>query len=288
MITILLKQINKNMSFNENFFRGNLVKPIGIIVVVLLIIGGAYSFFGKKSDDESQNPAKINSSGLDSDQKVRNVGDVEEVIAKWVEQNPQAILDAVANMQRKAMEEHMQDAQKNIGNKKSELFDNKSPQYAPKGYDATIVEFFDYNCGYCKKVNATVEQLIASDKKVRVIYKEFPILGQSSEDVSSVAIAVHLVSADNYRKFHNALMSSNASSKNEALNIAKNIGLNADAINKALSSKKDEIAKIINNNRMLGSEIGIQGTPGFVIGEELIPGAVDLATLKEKIKQVRK
>src|SRR3989338_4505556 len=168
------------MSFNTNFSNGNLVKPIGIIVVVLLIIGGAYSFFGKKSDDNSNEVAKINASGLDQDQKIRNVGDVEEVLAKWVANNPQAILDSVANMQRKAIEEQLKNAQKNIGTKKSELFDSKSPSYTPSGYDVTIVEFFDYNCGYCKRVSPTIEKLLGSDKKLRIIYKEFPILGQSS------------------------------------------------------------------------------------------------------------
>ncbi|HLD76725.1 MAG TPA: DsbA family protein [Rickettsiales bacterium] len=276
------------MSFNTNFSNGNLVKPIGIIVVVLLIIGGAYSFFGKKSDDNSNEVAKINASGLDQDQKIRNVGDVEEVLAKWVANNPQAILDSVANMQRKAIEEQLKNAQKNIGTKKSELFDSKSPSYTPSGYDVTIVEFFDYNCGYCKRVSPTIEKLLGSDKKLRIIYKEFPILGQSSEDISTVALAVHLMSPSSYRKFHNALMSSNASTKTEALAIAKNVGLDVDKIKQTLSSKKDSISQIINNNRILGSEIGIQGTPGFVIGDELIPGAVELETLKAKIAQERK
>ncbi len=277
------------MSFNSNFSGGSLVKPIGIIVVILLIIGGAYSFLGKDSKDENEDAkTQINSSGLDKDQKVRNVGDVEEVLAKWVEANPQAILDSVANMQRKAMEEQAQNAQKNIGTKKSELFNANSPSYSPSGFDVTVVEFFDYNCGYCKRVNPTIEDLIKSDKKVRIIYKEFPILGQASEDLSVVAIAVHLMSPASYKKFHDALMTSKASTKDEALKVAKSVGIDSAKLQSTISSQKDKIMKIINDNRILGSEIGIQGTPGFVIGEELIPGAVDLETLKAKIAAERK
>lgn len=277
------------MSFNSNFSGGSLVKPVGIIIVILLVIGGAYSFFGKNSKTDSENPeTKINSSGLDKDQKVRNVGDAEEVIAKWVEANPQAILDSVANMQRKAMQDQAQNAQKNIGNKKSELFSSSSPSYSPKGYDVTVVEFFDYNCGYCKRVNPTIEELIKSDKKVRIIYKEFPILGQASEDLSMVALAVHLMSPASYKKFHDALMTSKASSKEEALKVAKSVGIDSARLQSTLSSQKEKIMQIINENRLLGSEIGIQGTPGFVIGEELIPGAIDVDTLKTKISAERK
>jgi len=285
------------MSFlNQNLGnKPSLVKPIAILVAVLLVIGGAYSFFGgKKTDSEkaenaAADQAKIMPSGLDKDMKIKTVEDVEKVLEKWIEANPQAIINSVSNMQKKMMESQAKDAQKNIGSKKSELFEDKtSPQVAPSGYNVTIVEFFDYACGYCKKAQATVEELLKEDKKVRVIFKEFPILGAPSEEMSTVAIAVNMIEPASYLKFHSALMKSTAHSKDEAIKIAKEVGINGAKLEAALVSNKDKIAAVIQANRVLGSTIGINGTPGFVIGEELIPGALELAALKEKIAAVRK
>lgn len=273
--------------------KPSLVKPIIIVVAVLLVIGGAYTFLGDKKSAEGEVEAEaqkieINGSGLDKDQKVKNVEDVEAVVAKWIEANPQAIIQSVSNMQKKAMEDQMKNAQKNIGAKKDELFNDKnSPQYAPGGYDVTIVEFFDYNCGYCKKAQATVEELIGSDKKVRVVYKEFPILGQPSTEVSQVAIAVNMIDPASYKKFHDAMMKSNEHGKDGAIKIAKSIGINAAKLEATLKGSKDKIDSVIQANLALGGSIGVNGTPGFVIGEELIPGALDAQTFKDKIAAAR-
>ncbi len=284
------------MSFlNQSNFNNkpSLFKPIAVILVLLLIIGGLYSFFGKK--DESAEAAKgqeekveIQPSGLDQDADVENVGDVEKVIAKWIEANPQAIINAVSNMQKKAMEKQMQDAQKNIGSKKEELFnDPNSPTYSPADADITIVEFFDYSCGYCKKVQKTVQDLLDQDKKIKIVYKEYPILGQASVEMSQVAIAVNLVDASAYKKFHDAMMKSNAHSKDEAIKVAKSVGINGEKLESTLKNDAEKIGKILQANAVLGSSIGISGTPGFVIGEELIPGAIDVATFKEKVAALR-
>lgn len=274
--------------------QSNYNKPAIAVVIILLLATALYFAFGhskSKSDAKSESSAsqEVKPSGLDKNMKVNNVEDAEKVIAKWVEANPEAILQSVANMQKKAMEKQAAEAQKNISTKQTELFEDKSsPVYNAKSYDVSIVEFFDYNCGYCKKAQGTVEELLKEDKKVRFIYKEFPILGQSSVDLSKVAIAVNIISPSSYPKFHDSLMKSNAKTTDDALKIAADIGINKDQLSKTLSSKKSEIEGIIAKNHEIGSTIGINGTPGFIIGEELIPGAVDLATIKEKIAEQRK
>lgn len=277
--------------------KPSLLKPILVIVAVLLVIGGAYSFLGKKdsaneaaqAEGNAEVKPEVNPSGLDKGKNVSDVEDVEEVVAKWIEANPQAIIASVANMQKKAMEDQMKNAQKNIGDKKDELFNDKnSPQYAPAGYDVTIVEFFDYACGYCKKAQGTVEELINSDKKLRVVYKEFPILGQASHEMSTVALAVQLAKPSLYKKFHDAMMQSNERGKDAAIKVAKSIGLSAAEIEGSLKNNKDKIEKMIQDNLALGASIGVSGTPGFVIGEELIPGAYEAAAFREKIAAQRK
>ena len=277
--------------------KPSLLNPILIALAVILVIGGAYSFGKVKSDsgeskenDEAgkEAEAEVKPSGLDLDEKVKNVEDVEKVIAKWIEANPRAIINSVTNMQKQESEKQMKDAQKNIGTKKSELFEDKnSPAVAPSGYDVTIVEFFDYACGYCKKAQSTVEALLNSDKKVRIIFKEFPILGQPSTEISTVAVAVHLSEPASYKKFHDALMKSNEKGKAGALKVAKSAGINVAKLEEFLSKNKDKISGIIQENLKLGSAIGVNGTPGFVIGEELIPGAVELDSLKQKIAAIR-
>lgn len=285
------------MSFlNQNNLGNNpsLVKPIAIIITILLVIGGAYTLLGKKTEaveekkEQAENKVEIQPSGLDQDMKVKTVEDVEKVMAKWIEANPKAIIASVTNMQKKMADQQLKDAQKNISTKTKELFeDPNSASFSPEGYDVTIVEFFDYSCGYCKKAQASVSELLSQDKKVRVIYKEYPILGQASHDMSVVAVAVNLVEPSSYKKFHDALMKSNAHTKDEAIKIAKSVGVNGEKLEKTLKSDQEKISKILQDNAMLGASIGISGTPGFVIGEELIPGAVDVGTFKEKISALR-
>ncbi len=273
--------------------KSNPALPFIIIALAIALISLLVYFVTKKSensDDKKANPAEIvNSSGLDKDKKVNDVEGVEEVLAKWIEANPQAIINSVSNMQKKVMEEQMKNAQKNIGEKKDELFaDKKSPQYSPSGYDVTIVEFYDYACGYCKKAQSSVEELIKDDKKVRVIYRDFPILGQPSKEMAEVSIAVNLIEPSAFKKFHDALMVSNEKGKDGAIRVAKSVGINMSKLESALSKDKAKIEKLIEENIALGGSIGINGTPGFVIGEELIPGALDVSALKEKISAVRK
>jgi len=273
--------------------KSNPALPFIVIALVIGIVALAIYFFVKKSDKketDQENPAQVvNPSGLDKDKKISDVEGVEEVVAKWIEANPQAIINSVSNMQKKAMEEQMKNAQKNIGEKKSDLFnDKKTPQHAPSGYDVTIVEFYDYACGYCKKAYSTVNELIKSDKKVRVIFRDFPILGQPSREMAEVSVAVNLVDSSNFIKFHDNLMESNDRGKDAAFKAVKSAGINVSKVEEVLKKDKAKIDKILEENLNLGTSIGINGTPGFVIGEELIPGALELAVLKEKISAQRK
>jgi len=279
------------MSFLKSQNKQSIIKLAIAGVAGIAIIAGAYfgyQKFSKKSDSATENTAEKKGSGLDPNQNISEVKDVEEVVAKWVENNPQAILESVQNMYKKAQEEQQKNAQKNISAKKEELFNTKvTGEHAPAGYDVSIVEFYDYNCGYCKKAQASVEDLIKSDSKVRIIYREFPILGQDSLEMSKVSVAVNMISPKSFKAFHDELMKTKEKGKSAALKAAKTAGVNSAELEKTLSSKKDEIEKIINGSIELGSSIGISGTPGFIIGEELIPGAVDKASLQEKIKAIR-
>ena len=270
------------MSFiNKNFGdKPSMLKPVAIAAAIILVIGCIY-FLGDKSGSQGK-------SALGQNEQVSNVGDVELVIAQWVKENPEAIIESLQSMQAKVAANKTQDAKKNIVAKKEALFnDKKDPQYAPKKYDVTIIEFFDYACGYCKKVNKTINALIKEDKKIRVIYKEFPIFGKTSMEASTVALAVNIMDPKSYVKFHDALMVSGKKGEAGALEVAKSVGINVTKLKKTMKNKASEIADQIQGNLTLGGSIGVTGTPGFVVGEDFIPGAVDLQTFKDKVRTAR-
>ncbi|NCA27787.1 MAG: DsbA family protein [Proteobacteria bacterium] len=283
------------MSFSKKSQKPSNFKLVIASIIVATIAGALYFNNSNKTDSNNATETKdakansdIKSSGLDPDKDVSDVKDVEQVVAKWIEANPQAIINSVQNMQKKMMEEQMKNAQKNIGQKQNELYnDSNSPQFAPEGYDVSMVEFYDYACGYCKKAQTIVDELLKSDSKVRVIYKDFPILGEPSQEMSKVSIAVNIVAPNSFRKFHDALMKTNERGKSAALKAVKTAGIDVKKVEDALKNEKDKIEKIIQDNLALGSSIGITGTPGFVIGEELIPGAMDVGVFKEKINSIR-
>jgi len=283
------------MSFSKKNQKPSNIKLVVASIIVAAIAGALY--FNNSNKNNSNNTAEtkdastsndIKPSGLDPDKGVSDVKDVEQVVAKWIEANPQAIINSVQNMQKKMMEEQMKNAQKNIGQKQNELYnDSNSPQYAPEGYDVSMVEFYDYACGYCKKAQTIVDELLKSDNKVRVIYKDFPILGEPSQEMSKVSIAVNIVAPNSFRKFHDTLMKTNERGKSAALKAVKTAGIDVKKVEDALKNEKDKIEKVLQDNLSLGSSIGITGTPGFVIGEELIPGAMDVGVFKEKINSIR-
>jgi protein-disulfide isomerase len=271
------------------------VKATVTIVLIALVAGGIYSAIHKKTTNTEPNtasenePLVVKETGLDLKAPVANIGDVEKVIARWVESNPEAIIQSVVSMQKKAAEKQQQDAQKNVVLKKDDLLNNKkTPTYSPKGYNVSLVEFFDYNCGYCKKAQSSVEKLIKEDKKVRVIFKELPILGPSSVELSKVAIAVNMVKSESYLDFHDALMKGSARTKEDAIKIAVGLGIDEGKLQKTLTDNNSDIEEQIKLNQQLAASIGINGTPAFIVGEELIPGAVDFSTLSDKISAQRK
>ncbi|MDA0902051.1 MAG: DsbA family protein [Proteobacteria bacterium] len=248
-----------------------------VVVAAALIIGGTYSITSKNKANGGE---VIKSSG----------NNVEAVIAQWVKDNPEAIVQSIMDMQQRAVQEQQKQAQSNISSRLDDIYENpETPTSGAANYDVSVVEFFDYNCGYCKRAQQTINQLLESDAKVRVVFKEYPILSASSEELARVALAVNIHNPAKYLAFHNALMQSSARSKNDALRIAKDVvKLDVAKIEQVLSDRKDEIQSQLDANRQLGASIGVSGTPAFVIGEELISGAVGLDALKAKIAEQRK
>ncbi|MFT6106661.1 MAG: protein-disulfide isomerase [Rickettsiales bacterium] len=281
------------MTNESTIKKASSLKAIISIVLVILIAGVGYTVYNKNSSDDldikSNVKSNVKSSGVNGGNLIKNVADVEEVILKWVEANPEIIIDSVIKMQQKSAQDQLANAQKGISSKQDDLLNDKTdPSHSPKGFDVSIVEFFDYNCGYCRKAQATVDKLLKQDKKVRVVFKEFPILGQDSIDLAKVALAVNMIDEKLYLEFHDALMKSSVRKKDGAIKIAESLGIDTAQLLKTLEDKNSNIEDKIASNKELASSIGITGTPAFIIGDSLVPGALDISSLKEKISAERK
>ena len=162
-----------------------------------------------------------------------------------------------------------------------------SPVVGNSSGDVTVIEFFDYNCGYCKKALSDVAQLIDKDRKVKLIPKEFPILAKGSEEASRVALAAKM--QGKYWEFHRAMLESQGQANEaSALRIAEKLGLDMARLKKDMASA--EVKKEIDDTRKLAAKLGIQGTPHFLVGDRIIPGAPENLgeLLSQNVKEVRK
>lgn len=211
---------------------------------------------------------------------------IDQFIKEYIEKNPQVIIDSVNNYGKSQQEEENKKAGEAIKQHKDWLVNNKNHAEAgnPKG-DVTIVEFFDYNCGYCKQALSDLMALIEQDKNVRLVFVEIPILGESSLTAAKWALAANKQKL--YLEYHIALMRHRGALDEAVLaETAKKIGLNVEQLKK---DKDDpEIAKIMEENLKMASTIGISGTPGFVIGDQLIRGYVGLDGIREAVAEARK
>ncbi len=211
---------------------------------------------------------------------------VDQAIHDYLVEHPEAVLDALKAAQQKSDRQAAEDARQAIAERRQELLANADDlvQGNPKG-DATIVEFFDYRCPYCKEIEPTLDALLLEDKKLRIVYKEFPILGEASVFAARTALAAR--SQGKYPAFHRAMMATKGAITDETvLKVAAAVGLDTAKIKAEMGAP--EIDRILKANYALAEALQIQGTPGIVIGDTLIPGATDIATLRKDIAAARK
>lgn len=162
--------------------------------------------------------------------------------------------------------------------------DKQSPVVGNVQGDVTLVEFFDYNCPYCRQMAPLMTQVMADDPKLKVAYKEFPILGPDSVFAAKAALAAE--KQGKYAALHNALFGARTRvTEQVVLKVAADTGL--DVARLKADMQLPEIQGLLDRNMELAQALGITGTPGFVVGDQIYPGATDLATMKKLIEQAR-
>jgi protein-disulfide isomerase len=199
-------------------------------------------------------------------------------------QNPDPLIKALRGTKEGLDREA--DASAVLNDHRSETFDDPATPVGgnPKG-DVTIVEFFDYRCPYCKRVQPELQALLDQDRKLRLIYKEMPVLGSASVVAARAALAAQR--QGKYEAFHAAMMGTKGQITEDTVDrIAESVGLDVDWLKQDMAAP--EIMRTLRANLALANALNIHGTPGFIIGNRIVMGALDLDTLKNMIAAARK
>ena len=224
-------------------------------------------------------------SAADGTMSPENRAAIENIVRDYILSNPEIIMEAVERLRAKQrMAEESADRQALESNRAALLADpNSHVGGNPKG-DVTIVEFFDYRCGVCKRIHPIVEELVRSDGNIRRIYKEWPILGPDSVIASRAAIASR--AQGKYPEFHKAMMEAKAAlDEARILQIAASVGLDTARLRKDMDSPAVE--KVIAANYALADKLKLNGTPSFLIGDRLLRGGRDLESLRAIVAEAR-
>ena len=242
------------------------------ILLPLLAIAAAAAFI---PDSRADSPA---APGLDKEA-------VRKIVREYLIEHPEVIEEAIRGLQAKRESRKQDRARAALRQHDKALRSHPMSPVSgnPKG-DVTLVEFFDYQCGYCKRSLKPVKDLLETDKKLRIVWKEFPILGPVSRFAARTAMASE--KQGRYLEFHVAVMGSRGKlTEDRVMAIAASLGLDVQRLRRDMEDPA--IEKYLDETIRLARVLGIEGTPAFVIGDTLVPGAVGGTRLKELIARAR-
>ena len=216
-------------------------------------------------------------------------GEIERIVREYLVAHPEVIQEAMTELEKRQTAADAEKHKAAVKQYSQALF--TSPRQVvlgnPNG-NVTFVEFFDYNCGYCKRAMDDMLTLLKDDPKLKVVLKEFPVLGPGSVEAAQVAVAVRMQdkTGKKYLEFHQKLLGGRGQAdKARALAVAKDIGLDMGRLDKDLASP--EVKATLQESFKLAEALGLNGTPSYVIGDNVVVGAVGLESLKEKVNTSR-
>lgn len=252
----------------------------------LLVLCGGLIAVGGFLAGRTTNPAQLATPANATTPMTADRATINKMIRDFLMTNPEVLVDAMQELEKKQESERDNAAQRGIVDHAKELTSDPDSPIAgnPQG-DVTVVEFSDYQCPYCKRSHAAVKSVIESDGKVKLVYKDLPILGEASKIAAFAALAS--IKQNKHEAFHNALMEFNGRlDRDRILEIASSVGIDTAQLQKDMEDPK--LKAMIDRNMALASALGVRGTPAFVIGKQFVPGAVDADALKQLINEARK
>ncbi|MCB9990044.1 MAG: DsbA family protein [Rhodospirillales bacterium] len=213
-----------------------------------------------------------------------NVEEVRGIVKNYLDEHPEIVIEAIEAYQANQQEIEARQFKETIQTKQDELHSKNLPFIGNPDGDIVIVEFFDYNCGYCKRAMGEITQLIEKDDKVKVIFHEMPILSESSADAARYALAAH--KQGKYFEYHQALMTFAGAKTPETLEkVGSDLGLDVEKLKKDADSK--DVRGEVEKSLALSRDLGIRGTPAFIIGDVLTPGYMTFQNMQTVIEQIR-
>jgi protein-disulfide isomerase len=215
--------------------------------------------------------------------------EIEKIVHDYLLSHPEVLQDAMAELDKR---QNAEDAAKHL----AAIKDNATTIFSSARQvnlgnlqgDVTMVEFFDYNCAFCKRAMADMLDLLKTDPKLKIVLKEFPVLGEGSVQAAQVAVAARMQdkAGKKYIDFHTKLLGGRGpADKAHALAAAKEAGFDLGRIEKDMQS--DEIKQTIDENMKLAEELGLNGTPSYIFPSEVVVGAVGLPALRGKVNTAR-
>ena len=199
--------------------------------------------------------------------------------------NPEVLMESVQQLEEQRQASAADELKTILRDRAEEIFNDPSaPVLGNPSGDVTLVEFFDYNCPYCRKAAPLLDEAEAADSGLRLVFKEFPILGPGSDFAARAALASQ--KQGKYEAFHDAMMAYKAAiDEGSTIEIARQVGLNVEQLQNDM--KDPAIDEAIKRNLALASDLRINGTPSFVVGDEIVRGLIDLPTLQQLIADAR-
>ena len=259
----------------------------GLLTAALLIAFSAPIRAQAASDFEETIDAAV------SDHLKRHPEEVEQIVNDYLAAHPevaQAAISALIKKSRAARAEPAPD--KSSAARRDAAALAASPHQITLGDpdgDVTLVEFFDYNCGFCRRALPDTLALLRAEPRLKIVLKEFPVLGPNSVEAARVAIALRMQDPDasRYLAFHQRLLGEpGPNDKTRALSVAKELGFDPVRLEKDMTS--DEVEATLSENAKLAKDLGLTGTPSYVVGDAVVVGAVGLASLEEKVRSASK
>jgi protein-disulfide isomerase len=212
--------------------------------------------------------------------------EIGKIVREYLISHPEVLVEVQQALEKKQTEDRAAQAKAAVKENADAIF-NASTDIAlgnPQG-KTTVVEFFDYNCGYCKRAVTDMDAIIKSNPDVRFVLKEFPILGQDSVDAHKVSFAFKHIAPEKYGEFHRALMTGEHANEARAIEVAKSLGVTEEALRAKMAEASQDDS--VRQTYQLATKLGITGTPSYILGDEAVFGAVGESDLNQKIASVR-
>ena len=212
---------------------------------------------------------------------------VKAIVASYIADNPDKLVESLQSLQQRAAVDQQQQMQKSVQDNLAALKDSTDAPTAGTGASGiTIVEFFDYNCGYCKRMANTMKTVLEAHPDIKVVFREFPILSETSQLAAQASLAISYLKPAKYLEYHMMLMQHKGQYDIAALkDYAGQVQVDIAAFEKEMNGER--VMKQIQNVNDLANTSNIQGTPAIIIGDELIPGAVPFAEVDKRIKALK-